>query len=245
MATLGLPQPPVEPPCRLVKPLFCLHFPSPTPPNPSSSSLLLHRNSSVASIIRRRQHSSTSGKWWPSANGSQRSWTGLSTASYGDDPIAAEYVPGKYSLPNPAGPSRRTSTLKARSRASHGHDDASDDSPPVGSPESVMITEAEDEGSDSDTEPAGSRIRKPRDVSLIIGGGENDLPDHYVPENECRVVGGTVVMAGINGDEEQQALGRILRVLVGVGLPQLLILLAVYDLRHVSRARSAGRLWGA
>ena len=200
----------LTPTCALVKPVFCLHFPAP-PVNASTSTLDLHRQNSTTSTLRRRSSGSNQGRWWPSA--SDHSSSVLSATTLTEAELTVEFKPGVFALPTTT-MSRRNS--KRPGRRTGDQDPASPehlgDSPKNLSVPSVV----DDSGSDSDTVPATSRLRRPQEVSLVIAGDQSDIPDQSVPDNECVLVGGTIVVRGMGGSEEQEALAQVLRVLVSV-----------------------------
>ena len=143
-------------------------------------------------------------RWW-AGTGSGRGWSGLNFGFGRDvgEVLEVEFVQGSFALPaltsTPTSPKRcrRRSSIRSRRPSLKGSESSGED-------DNVSTTS-------STTQQTGSRF-KSSTVNVIVSGGENDIPKNET--DQVGVVGGTVIIRGVRGDEEQQALQKVLHVLV-------------------------------
>ncbi|WWC86358.1 uncharacterized protein L201_001232 [Kwoniella dendrophila CBS 6074] len=231
---LGLPTPislPDQPQIdsELLKPVFCLHFPSQfTNDGASSSTLHLKRNDSLG----KRSVSSIGSngdnkRWW---NGSGGRWSemtiGPKTESRPHLKVEAEFIEGQYALPsskslkNTWKQSTLTRSKKQRKSVMNSFKN---------SPESAasIISHSESEADESaldDTEEGNSSVwsgtqrgsgkAHADSLSMIIAGSEDDVPRQSAEEGKVGIVGGTILLRGLDNMEERLAIQRILQLLI-------------------------------
>jgi 1-phosphatidylinositol-3-phosphate 5-kinase len=215
------PKPPILPPLPgggssvnvLVKPVICLHFPAPPPPVVSTSTSTLHLKRQVSSGGASSTGSigSTRANWWASKSGSGKKGSEMTITPDMEvnSSIEVEYIHGRFALPSVRIDSGRKGKDKAVS---------DDEGESGGASDSATETlSTEDEGTSSawsGTQRAGSKVANRQASSIILAGLKNDIPRVKEGEQSVRVVGGTLIIRGINRDEERQALEKVLKALV-------------------------------
>jgi 1-phosphatidylinositol-3-phosphate 5-kinase len=171
-----------------------------------------------------------------------------------DSTVEIQFLEGMFALPahEPALNQRRRQGRSSTPVTSP--DTTSTTSPSVDGTDASELDELSEDEEDeessawSGTQKAGSRARPhvDRGESVIIAGGEDDLPPEEVAKGDVAVVGGTVVVRGVRSIEERRALERVFRVLVSPTLNdrhrRTDMDTAVHDPVHVARARHPRRL---
>lgn len=245
-STLGLPSsPPKHDPSNksydLLKPVFCLHFPT-SHSSYTSAKGHVHKEGSQSTIRIRRDPSLSarsagsagSSRWWGSGN----KWGDILGGPLLQDEgerIEVDFVQGKFALPfdlfdYPAlerqGSKKGRATQRKRRRSIFSALEVVSSSLSTNSSlpsESTSDTTSEaDSGlsdTDTDDEQSGKEVkrriprRRHRPLSLILSGAEDDIPWSAAEQGKMRLVGGTIVVRGLRGGE-RKGLGEVLKALV-------------------------------
>nr|XP_019049347.1 hypothetical protein I302_03133 [Kwoniella bestiolae CBS 10118]OCF28277.1 hypothetical protein I302_03133 [Kwoniella bestiolae CBS 10118] len=231
---LGLPTPtslpnPPQLDTELLKPVFCLHFPSPgRHQEASSSTLRLKRDNSLGKkSVSSVDSDGGNKKWWSGSGGRWSEMTiGPKSEVQPEFHPEIEFAEGQFALPSHGcgrgtwrqgmlkkSSKKRISVFNSFSGSPESstslHEDAS-------STTSSTETDQSAEGNSSiwsGTEK-GFRTSDRGGLSLIITGLEDDIPRKEAEQGEIGIVGGTLVVRGVQGEEEQIALQRVLQLLI-------------------------------
>nr|XP_031860899.1 uncharacterized protein CI109_003626 [Kwoniella shandongensis]KAA5527971.1 hypothetical protein CI109_003626 [Kwoniella shandongensis] len=227
---LGLPVPSPKPfispivDCDMVKPVFCLHFPSPpSRRSGSQSTLRLRRNDSLGASSTGSIGSTSGKKWW---GGSGGRWSEMTAGPDHEEEVIPEvsFVEGRFVPPtfySYDSQSTRKGLYKAAVRKRKSVRDAFQRSPAPSMDDTAIASDSEvDESLDdpklsSSSEALhGSRIQNKGSLSAVIAGADNDIPVDAVANGTLGIVGGTVVIKGVTRVVERQSLEGVLRLML-------------------------------
>lgn len=204
----------------MVKPVFCLHFP-PVTAHALSRSGTARSNSTLrlSRIMSAGAETGTSARGWWASGGhpssgldSGRNWSEL-TAHPEGTPLEVQFVLGQFALPTSPTSLQRQSSISKPKTPKRRNSDASNSS--VASESDVDASlggEAPPSSTWSGTQKADSSVRRRQEaLNIVIGGEASDWP---CQEGEVMLVGGTVVIRGMESDAEREAIEKVLKVLV-------------------------------
>ncbi|WRT64251.1 uncharacterized protein IL334_001182 [Kwoniella shivajii] len=237
-SNLGLPTPTSLPErsvldSEILKPVFCLHFPSDSYKHGGSSSTLrLKRDNSLGKRSQSSLGSNSGNKsWW---NGSGGRWSemtiGPNLDSNSELQPEVDFMEGQFASPSmDSGVGTwRQSMVNATNRNRKGVLDSFRGSPETSS--SIHEESADQSGVEADqsateefdedrnstwsgTQRGSSRNEK-ESLSVILSGGEDDIPRKEAEDGKIAVVGGTIVVRGVKKHQERKALEAILHLLI-------------------------------
>ncbi|WVQ62084.1 uncharacterized protein L199_000219 [Kwoniella botswanensis] len=258
---LGLPTPaslPDQPrlDTELLKPVFCLHFPSPIRRQEASSSTLqLKRDNSLSKkSVSSIDSDGGNKKWWSGSGGRWSEMTiGPKTEVQPEFQPEIDFVEGQFALPSHGSSSGtwRQGMLRkpSKKRISIFHSFN-------GSPESSSSLRDYSTNATSDTETEADRSATEgteaghsstwsgteKDygtsdkgaLSLVISGLEDDIPRKTAEQGEIGLVGGTLVVRGLQSEDEKFALQKVFQ-LVMYTIQSMMVELELLDAFRIPR----------
>jgi 1-phosphatidylinositol-3-phosphate 5-kinase len=127
-----------------------------------------------------------------------------------DTKIEIDFVAGRYALPRRI-TGRHTSASNMSAGPSSEVGDTDDDGAGTGDKLGSAWSGAEDGGNDGTTELVGS-------VGVVIAGMASDIPILAASRGEVGIVGGTIVVRGVNRAEERKGLEKVLKAIVSTDM---------------------------
>ncbi|OCF73919.1 hypothetical protein I204_05767 [Kwoniella mangroviensis CBS 8886] len=257
---LGLPTPaslPDQPrlDTELLKPVFCLHFPSPIRQEASSSTLRLKRDNSLSKkSVSSIDSDGGNKKWWSGSGGRWSEMTiGPKTEVKTEFQPEVDFVEGQFALPSHGISSGawRQGTLKRPSKkrisifhSFNGSPESStslrDDSTNATSDAETETDRSATEGTEAGHSSTWSGTEKDHEtsdrgaLSLVISGLEDDIPRKEAEQGEIGIVGGTLVVRGLQNEDEKFALQKVLQ-LVMYTIQSMMVELELLDAFRIPR----------
>ncbi|KAL7424765.1 hypothetical protein Q5752_000449 [Cryptotrichosporon argae] len=204
-----VPPTPVTPICPtdLLKPIFCVRFDAtPLKADSAAGTVRAHRQGSFGSTLAGSTGSvgsSAGRRWWANSGSSSKLSEMTAVPSI---EVEAEFVEGKFALPSKHERTRKETAGKKRR---HGQQEREAESTRTSSNGDDDGDESDADSTWSGTQRTASRVRNPA-TSVVVAGADNDVP----PNEDVRLLGGTIVIRGTMRDIERKALEHVLRVLV-------------------------------